>query len=61
MSTTETVAVFWLAAIASAAMTAPYVLLRRAAKGENWRTAAMHAYLPWLATVLVLLGTFGVG
>ena len=61
VSATETVAVFWLAVIASAAMIAPYVLLRRSAKGENWRTAIMHAYLPWLAAVLVLLGTFGIG
>lgn len=39
----------------------PYVLLRRKAKAENWHTAIMHAYLPWLATVLVILGIFGIG
>ena len=61
MSAYETAAAFWSAVIIAAAAVMPYVLLRRSAKGENWRTAAMHAYLPWLATVLVLLGTFGVG
>ena len=61
MSALETIAVFWLAVIVSTAVIAPYVLLRRSAKGENWRTAIMHSYLPWLATGLVLLGTFGVG
>ena len=61
VSAGETALAFWLAAMAAAALIAPYALLRRSAKGENWRTAIMHAYLPWLATGLVLLGTFGIG
>ena len=61
MSLVETAIAFWSAVILSFVSMTPYVLLRRSAKGENWRTAIMNAYLPWLATVLVLLGTFGVG
>lgn len=61
MSPVETTIAFWSAVILSFIAMVPYVLLRRSAKGENWRTAMMNAYLPWLATVLVLLGTFGVG
>ena len=61
MSALDTSASFWIAAVISAAAIAPYILLRRSAKSENWRTALMNAYLPWLAAVLVLLGTFGVG
>ncbi len=61
MSTVETAIAFWSAVFLSFIAIAPYVLLRRAAKSENWRTAIMNAYLPWSATVLVLLGTFGVG
>ena len=61
MSTVETAIAFWSAVILSFIAIAPYVLLRRSAKSENWRTAIMNAYLPWLATALVLLGTFGVG
>ena len=61
MSAYETVSAFWLAMIVSAAVIAPYILLRRSAKSENWRTALMNGYLPWLAAALVLLGTFGVG
>ncbi len=61
MSALDTVGAFWSAIFLSLASIAPYVLLRRAAKDENWRTVAMNAYLPWLATLLVLLGTFGVG
>ena len=61
MSVAETAIAFWIAAVVSAVAIAPYILLRRSAKGENWRTALMNAYLPWLAAALVLLGTFGVG
>ncbi len=61
MSALDTSTAFWVAAIVSAAAIAPYILLRRSAKGENWRTALMNGYLPCLAAVLVLLGTFGVG
>ena len=61
VSAIDTAIAFWIGVFASAGAIMPYVLLRRSAKGENWRTAAMHAYLPWLAAVLVLLGTFGVG
>ncbi|MDE2785399.1 MAG: hypothetical protein OXL37_01910 [Chloroflexota bacterium] len=61
MSPLETAIAFWSAIFLSLASMAPYVLLRRSAKSENWRTATMNAYLPWLATLLVLLGTFGVG
>ncbi len=61
MSALETAGAFWIAAFVSAIAIAPYVLLRRSANGENWRTAIMHTYLPWLAAALVLLGTFGVG
>lgn len=43
------------------AVIAPYMLLRIWAKTENFITALMHAYLPWVATVLVILGIFGVG
>ena len=51
----------WTAAIVAVALLTPYALLRREAKGENWKTAIMHAYLPWLATVLVILSIFGIG
>lgn len=61
MSPVETVIAFWSSVILSFIAMVPYVLLRRSAKSENWRTATMNAYLPWLATALVLLGTFGVG
>ena len=61
MSPVETTIAFWSAVILSFISIAPYVLLRRSAKSENWRTAATNAYLPWRATLLVLLGTFGVG
>jgi hypothetical protein len=61
VSVLETAATFWLAVIASAAAITPYVLLRRSANSENWRTAIMTAYLPWLAAMLVILGIFGVG
>ena len=61
MNGAETIAVIWWALLLSAAAIAPYVHLRRKAKAENWHTAIMHAYLPWLATVLVILGIFGIG
>lgn len=51
----------WTAAMSSAVLHIPYVLLRRKAKAENWHTAIMHTYLPCLATVLVILGIFGIG
>lgn len=61
VSALDTVGAFWSAILLSLAAVTPYVLLRRSAKSENWRTAIMNAYLPWLAAALVLLGTFGVG
>ena len=45
----------------SALLILPYVLLRKAAAGENWREAILHAYLPWLATALAILGILGIG
>lgn len=49
------------AGMSAAILLAPYVALRREANGEDWKTAIMHAYLPWLATALVILGVFGIG
>ena len=51
----------WMAAGISVVLLMPYVVLRREANGEDWKTAIMHAYLPWLATALVISGVFGVG
>ena len=51
----------WTAAAISGVLLMPYVVLRREANGEDWKTAIMHAYLPWLATTLVILGIFGIG
>ena len=51
----------WTAAAISVVLLMPYVVLRREANGEDWKTAIMHAYLPWLATALVILGVFGIG
>ena len=51
----------WTAAAISVVLLMPYVVLRREANGEDWKTAIMHAYLPWLATTLVILGIFGIG
>ena len=61
MSDAEILSAVWGAVLLSAIAIGPYVLLRIWAKGESLITALMNAYLPWLATVLVLLGTFGVG
>lgn len=61
VSALDTLSIFWIAVFLSAAAIAPYVLLRRTAQSESWRTAIMHSYLPWLATILVILGIFGVG
>ena len=61
MGGADTITAVWAALLLSTFTIAPYVLLRRAAQSENWRTAIMHAYLPWLATLLVILGTFGIG
>ncbi len=49
------------AAIIAATLLVPYVLLRRTAKTENWKTPITHTYLPWLATMLAILGIFGIG
>lgn len=57
----DTLTAVWGAVILSAAVVAPYALLRIWAKSENMITALMNAYLPWLATILVILGIFGVG
>ena len=61
MGGADTITVVWGALLLSAFTIAPYVLLRKAAQSEDWKTAVMHAYLPWLATTLVILGIFGVG
>ena len=61
MSDAEILAAIWGAVLLAVAAIGPYVLLRIWAKSEDLITALMHSYLPWLATVLVLLGTFGVG
>ena len=55
------VGLVWTAAAISVVLLMPYVALRREANGEDWKTAIMHAYLPWLATALVILGVFGIG
>ena len=49
------------AGMSAAILLAPYVLLRKRAKGEDWNNAITHAYLPWLATTLAILGIFGIG
>lgn len=46
VSALETATAFWSAVFLSLAAITPYVLLRREAKNENWRTAVMHSYLP---------------
>ena len=61
MGGADTLTAVWGALLLASFTIAPYVLLRRAAQSEDWKTAIMHAYLPWLATTLVILGIFGVG
>lgn len=39
----------------------PYIQLRIWAANEKLKTALMHAYLPWMAAFLTILGIFGVG
>ena len=39
----------------------PYIQLRIWAAQERLETALMHAYLPWMAAFLTILGIFGVG
>ena len=39
----------------------PYIQLRIWAAQERLETALMHAYLPWMAAFLTILGIFGIG
>ena len=52
---------FWGAGLLTAALLSPYPLLRIWAQNESWPQALMHTYLPWTATVLVIMSAFGFG